>query len=634
MKKIAFVLFLVGIGAAMLVLSERSRIEQQSKVVSIALDYDEVDRIATAGGKSIVKVLKVFKAAGANAVAIQEETIGDLVDNGAAVFSVDNTGYPTLRVLDKNWEAGVRKRLKAAFGVQRRDFDGMAVETSSGKIYISARRQHVRLIPAGMNPAAVARVKSAGMQVIARMVDYPVVNKRYIRLAMSDVKAEGARTVIFAGDQVLGFRNLVNETGRIMRQYGLKYGSIEFSKQKGDTNLSASDQKLLVRVHSITIPEMVIIDRSLAIERYARAVRERGIKLCYVRMLDFNSPNVVNYNSNYIRQIASKIHSQGMVIGEAQPIGDPKIPAWLLGLAGVGSAGLFMLLMTSWFTLSRSAMYAWLVFSVSAGIAAGISGQPILHKILALGTAIIAPLYGLTLAASERKKIGDSINSTVVIWAVVLSIGVIGITAFGGMLTAAFISSRPFLMKTDQFAGVKLAHLIPIVTGAFAIASGIIWNPGCLKEQKERVAKNLEYLFKKPILVWQAVAAFVILGAIAVLISRSGNETSVGVSPIELKIRAMLDSLLYVRPRTKEFLAGHPALYLGIASMLMGKKSWASPLLIVGVIGLVSVVNTFCHSHTPIALSIARVVVGTVVGLTIGIIILLTAKRYSGGKTK
>ncbi len=634
MKHIALILFLIGIIASMMVLSERAKVEQQSRVVSIAIDYGEVDQIAAASHKSVSEVLESFKSAGANAVAIQEETIGDLIDNGAAAISMDRMGHYVLKILDKKRSRAIEERLCAAFAVSEPSENGSAIETANGKVFLNARIQHIRLLPAGMNPATAEQVNAAGMQVIARMVDYPGATKSYIQLAMSEAKALGAKTVIFAGDQALGFRELIEETGHIMERLGLNYGSVEFAKQKGDAKLSESNQKRLIRVHSITLPEMGIIDRPSAIERYARAVRERGIRLCYVRMFDFDSPDAVMENSDYIKLISDKIHYYGLTLGESKPIGDPEISNLVLGLVGIGSAGLFVALLASWFELSATAMLVWLIFSAVICFAAGFLGHPLLHKVLALGTAVTAPLYGLTLAASKRKQISDSINVTVIIWSMVLSIGVIAITALGGAITAALISSRPFLLKIDQFAGVKLAHIVPILIGAFAIASGIVWSPASLKEQKERIARNIDRIAKNPVLVWQAAVAFIILGSVAFLVARSGNEAGVGVSPIELKIRAMLDKLLYVRPRTKEFLVGHPALYLGIACLMAGKRNWAAPLMIIGIIGLVSLVNTFCHSHTPIALTIARTFVGAVVGLFIGFIVLLIAKRISGGSEK
>ncbi|MBO7394243.1 MAG: hypothetical protein J6U98_08605 [Abditibacteriota bacterium] len=83
----------------------------------------------------------------------------------------------------------------------------------------------------------------------------------------------------------------------------------------------------------------------------------------------------------------------------------------------------------------------------------------------------------------------------------------------------------------------------------------------------------------------------------------------------------MLDKVLFVRPRTKEFLVGYPLLMAGMAFLTKGKRNWAVPCIVVGSVGLISALNTFCHIHTPLILSFVRTLNGLWVGLVIGIIL-------------
>ena len=110
---------------------------------------------------------------------------------------------------------------------------------------------------------------------------------------------------------------------------------------------------------------------------------------------------------------------------------------------------------------------------------------------------------------------------------------------------------------------------------------------------------------------------------------RSGNDAGVGVSGLELRFRALLDRVLYVRPRTKEIFIGHPALWAAIWLMLRRETAWASVFFVAAALGLVSVLNTFCHIHTPLALSFARVFNGAWVG-AIGGVALVWALRNLG----
>ena len=111
-----------------------------------------------------------------------------------------------------------------------------------------------------------------------------------------------------------------------------------------------------------------------------------------------------------------------------------------------------------------------------------------------------------------------------------------------------------------------------------------------------------------------------VLGILAVAglvyISRTGNESAF-VSGFELQLRTALDQLLGVRPRTKEFLIGHPlmlvALYYGF------RYRYGVGILALGMIGQVSLVNTFAHIHTPIIISLIRTGYGLLFGLIVGV---------------
>lgn len=125
----------------------------------------------------------------------------------------------------------------------------------------------------------------------------------------------------------------------------------------------------------------------------------------------------------------------------------------------------------------------------------------------------------------------------------------------------------------------------------------------------------------------------VLLVMVAIMVARSGNDSGIGVSSIELKIRALLGKELYVRPRTKEFLVGYPAMILGIAYALRGRREWAAPLIVVGSVGLISVFNTFCHIHTPLEISLIRIFNGAVAGILVGALAYWVL-RYLPGREK
>jgi Na+/proline symporter len=115
---------------------------------------------------------------------------------------------------------------------------------------------------------------------------------------------------------------------------------------------------------------------------------------------------------------------------------------------------------------------------------------------------------------------------------------------------------------------------------------------------------------------------FVVLVAVVgiVYIKRSGNSGNA--SSIEMAMRNALEEIFYVRPRTKEFMLGYPAILIAFFMLKRNIKN-AQYLLIVGSIGTMSTVNTFTHLHTPIVYSLLRSIYGIVLGLVLGYAVII-----------
>jgi MFS family permease len=92
---------------------------------------------------------------------------------------------------------------------------------------------------------------------------------------------------------------------------------------------------------------------------------------------------------------------------------------------------------------------------------------------------------------------------------------------------------------------------------------------------------------------------------------------------MELKVRGWLESLLVARPRTKELFIGHPALMLAFALGLRGRRTWLPLAALLAAIGQISIVNTLCHFHIPLYLSLLRILHGFWMGALVGAITLL-----------
>jgi hypothetical protein len=151
-----------------------------------------------------------------------------------------------------------------------------------------------------------------------------------------------------------------------------------------------------------------------------------------------------------------------------------------------------------------------------------------------------------------------------------------------------------------------------------------------LQDAWDRASLKLLDYWQRFLGLWQAPirygdVAFILiaLGALGIVLLRSGNEGGLPVFDAETMFRGALEQALVIRPRSKELL-GHPLLVLFLLSL-----PWRNRLtLLLGLaalLGQVSILNTFCHLHTPLAVTLTRVGLGIMFGLVTGALVGLLA---------
>lgn len=631
-KRIVLLALLVaGLAASCFVAGQRVRIESRNKAVDIVLDYNEIDQIASASGKTIGDVLGQFKKAGTTGVAVTELTFRDAIDNGWLIPTTDRK-YSVSPAVGKRIEA----HLKSLYPnhppvklVAQAPIEGQPpANTATLVVLPGVSLTYLKQLPIGLPEDALKAVNSARLEVVGRLISYQGATPQGINATMDDAKSNGIKTIIFSGDTVLGFKGAVDDTAQALKRNGLYFGKVEFAKQKGEQKLAEKIEDSVIIVHSINSNEMPTLDQPSIVERFERAARERDVRIAYIRMYETSSADLVGDNTQYLAKIVDGIRQEGYTPTNAHPYQEISVPKFVRVLAGVGVAAGAMLLLLAVADVSIVATILWslLIIAMCAGLSIfGDTGR----KAAALLSAMIFPtLAVLTVAHNTPDSPGFA--PRLILRTLGRFLFAVAITVAGGMLIVGLLSGRAFMLRIDQFMGVKLAHLAPILILAILFTGAIAWSSEAWGLQKRRFVRKLKEIGSDPILMWQAAGVAVALVVVAMMVARSGNEPGVGVSPMELKFRAILDKVLYVRPRTKEFLLGYPALIVGIGFALRGLRRWAAPLLVIGAIGLVSALNTFCHIHTPLALSAMRVVNGVVVGGLFGLIGYLVVRNLPG----
>ena len=121
----------------------------------------------------------------------------------------------------------------------------------------------------------------------------------------------------------------------------------------------------------------------------------------------------------------------------------------------------------------------------------------------------------------------------------------------------------------------------------------------------------------------RAIPVAALLALAGVLVAVRSGDSALSLRPEEA-LRLWLERTLYVRPRTKELLAGVPCA-LCLLPALQGKKQpWLCLAVGLGAcLECVSVVNSFCHGTAPLWSSLVRTLLAAGLGLLPGAVLLL-----------
>ncbi|MGF7184600.1 uncharacterized membrane protein (UPF0136 family) [Desulfitispora alkaliphila] len=417
--------------------------------------------------------------------------------------------------------------------------------------------------------------------------------------------------ILFNDSDVPGFPGNVNYLARAVAELGVPVATIEFFDQKGMPSLVRSVEKEAVRLHTISQSELNTMTESRAIQRFNLAVTERNNRLLLLRTFPSSEGGEqwLERNMNYMEQLTETLEKSGYAIGPVDTFGSIPFSRLMLLVMCAGPLAGGALLVARW-GLPKTGVALALLGAGLVLLLIATGRIELTRKLMALAGSIVYPTLGITLFL---RSLGESSF----VATVVTFLKITAVSLLGGIFTAALLADVGYLVKIDQFAGVKFAHVIPLAL----LGSYYGWR--VFKDGGETPVQFAIRVFKQPLLVGMAAIAVIFVGILAVYVARTGNEARV-VFDLELQFRALLDQILGVRPRTKEFFIGHPALLLAI---FFGLRHWiAVPLILMGAIGQISVVNTYAHLHTPFAISLIRTFHGVWIGLLVGVILLVAVK--------
>ncbi|MFW5981976.1 MAG: DUF5693 family protein [Halanaerobiaceae bacterium] len=635
-KKIILVLFLIAVLSSLISLSGRYQAENSVKSTELIMDYQALEMLDVEDKDNYLSLLR---NKGLTAVAVYPEDLDSIV-------SEDKASFVTGKELEKLRK--VTDTIKSAFllypyhedsafividdkdyiarfqQILRKWSENYSVDYHLHEdeliIFFENWKSDYRYLSIGINEKEINNIEKNNLIPIPRFNNHQLVNEQnwdiMDRLSPS--------IIIFAGQEITGYGDIngLKKTAKIMEENKIILGMIEpfIAKQDGASTLARNLDYDLLRVHSIQQVEMdhrrnYTVDN--IIDRYLRAVRERNVRLLYLRPFLESRNNIPakELTLSYIGELSGRLEEIGYTASKIETYDNFRSSNLLLILSSIGII-IAVINLFEYILDTRFRKYFWLllILAVLGELLFLLSGQVLLlRKILALVTAITFP--SLAVISQLFKKQGNHF---------VKFLKGTAISLIGVLFLSSALADIAFVLYVEQFTGVKLSFVFPL----FLITIYYIRKYNELGNSN--LQKSISDFWEASIKVKHIViiVAFAIAGVI--YISRTGNNPIFPVSGLEINIRNLLENLLLIRPRFKE-LMGHPAFILVLAS---GKKIYSRlyyyPLLMVAAIAQVNILNTFSHIHTPFMVSLIRTFHGLWMGILLAAISLILIQYIEG----
>ncbi|HEY9068941.1 MAG TPA: DUF5693 family protein [Candidatus Ozemobacteraceae bacterium] len=632
---ILLILCIPGLLAAVWRDTLRWKAEGRDVYVETVMDFDELRILAREEGWKLREMLLAAAERGASSVGISEDTLKSLESEGrisilniadlrqmAVEGDTASCGIELSEPQGALWvwsqEKGLLDRIehhlswKLPAGRVRRVSLNLLVLRRSGEDF----KTRVGL---GFSKEYIDLARECGLGVVLRIYNHPGLSAGSIRAMIAGLPdPSGISAIVFAEEEVLGNRGALQATVDELLYRSFRIGWVEFNDQAGMETLLAGlrGRRPFVRVHSIGRKELdENYNVSRAIARWVRAVRERRLKMLYMRCFFQDKKkfigDLIQFNLEYLGTLVARLEADGFRI----PRNDEQRreePRHLVGVASTGerlaiglvlmmgipllvaaSRGRILLERDVWLTVFATFL-AWGLLPVGAFV--GLVG---------LAGAVAWSSLGCirAMAMHERELDGLEPSSASGSGArFFLRLVVPGI--IGGTLIAALYAETTYLLKFEQFRGIKAAFLLPLVwTGIWAL---------------RRYGGGMLSLLSRPLTARELLIGLAVAGGTVLYLLRSGNVTFLKPSEMEDLGRTFLENLMIARPRNKEFLIGYPAALFFLFFRRRGVTEILPVLALFMQMGQVSLVNTFCHFHSPLALAYLRGFNGLWTGLITG----------------
>lgn len=679
-KKWLWAITLLGVVAALPLGMSRMEMEKGAKQIEYVFDYRDIIEVAEVQpnpAQFIDDRLALLKDAGVTTMAVYESSMKELMQAGRLTYynsrdaallqsKLDISGHNYTYILFSGEEEEakigpiVREGLdRAGVAYSPWSFDGK----NGLKAEISTTG--IALLTLDFDPMSMEKLHDAGFKILPRYSDRVPYDSVKMEADLAYMKEQyGVDRILFDGDKAKGTtdqasKKSLDSFGKLLNDNDIGITVIENLKkpQQGINKLAYLTNYNTVRLYSLSPQDAVELDKDKIVDRFMLAAKDRNIRMFFLNTAVTGSSDQ-GILKDTIGKLAEALEGEDGVVATLDKAGFPsgdaqsfkyETKSWMKPLRGVVALGAIAIIALLVGAFVPGVLIPVFAMGLAASAGLYVLNSSIMEQALALGAAVSAPTLGLVWVMnrvrsrtignrrpvggdewkSERemsgdapmkwlfpgltfgKRLGIALN-----WFIVATV----ISLLAVPLVFGLLHNITYNLVLEQFRGVSVLHLAPI----FLVAVYVLLYDG------QSTMKRVRYVMSRPITLTWVVLAIVIGGIGFYYLSRTGNSGQV--SAIELVIRNVLESNFGVRPRFKEFLLGHPILLLGLFLSLRYRAAWV--LVIIGSIGQLTMVDTFAHLHTPLYISIIRVLLGLGTGILIGCLLILAWQLVEGALRK
>lgn len=664
-KKIGIFLLLVGLLASVPQALVRIRVESASSHVELAADGKTFMELAAKEGVSLNMLFRSLRQAGFTTIGLPEVTLEELAGSGQGILLTpaefrqlyQPAGWASVGGSAQSLAAQSAQSYVVAFDAQTASWLRERLVHRLGEAHVKPvtglplalrvmmPKADLQTLGLGFRDDQVQMAAQAGLLIAPRLTNTPRLGAFELRQLLEPVFRSGrASVLIMEGKQMAGYPDAIGGVVALLRRQGLTVGVIEKPDQLSNMDLAGmADYRLLAEdrmVRIFSIPDWLLSKRSPdeVTDAVLRAVQERNIRVIYARPLGkgIEASRELEGNLEHYAKMAAAVKDRGFQLGKALPFDPLEVPYLRRVLISLGIFGGGVLLATIVFPGSQRLWLASVLLAIPCTFV-GYHVAPEAGRFAygVLSAAIFPTLAGVVVLRTWQTGItenGGMAARPILLFPPLLIRGLQGLVTgsvsslIGAFFIATLLGDRAHLLEWSYFRGVKLAFITPpvlvfligvLLTG-FGAAGNERQGRASLSMGVRHLVDTGRWVMNQAVLFKQLVLIAAMMAIVVLYIIRSGNAAAGFISPTELEMRNALEHFLIARPRTKEFLIGHPAMVVAPLFAYLNSRAGFLILSMLAVMGQVSVVNSFEHLRTPLLVSLLRTFNGLWLGALIG----------------